>query len=82
VLVITDGEPSDVDVSDPRYFAEDARKAVQTLAHEGIDVFAIGLDGGGASYMTRIFGRRNFAIVDRVERLPEKLPQIYLRLTA
>jgi hypothetical protein len=82
LLVVTDGEPSDIDIKDKRYLVEDARKAVQGLAHRGIDVFCVGLDGGGESYLTRIFGRHNVLLIDRVTALPEKLPMLYLRLTA
>jgi len=82
LLVVTDGEPSDIDVGDRKYLVEDARKAVMALAHQGIDVFCVGLDAGGDSYLSRIFGRRNVLQIDRLERLPEKLPLLYLRLTA
>lgn len=81
ILVVTDGEPSDVDVADPKYLVEDARKAVQDLAHQGIDVFCVGLDSGGENYLPRIFGRRGFLLIDRVEALPEKLPMLYFRMT-
>ncbi len=82
VLVITDGEPSDIDMPDRRYLVEDARRAVQTLAGGGVDVFCVGLDSGGDSYLSRIFGRRNVVQIDRLERLPDRLPMLYLRLTA
>jgi len=82
LLIVTDGEPSDVDVADRRYLVEDARKAVALLSHEGIDVFCVGLDAGGDSYLSQIFGRRNVVQIDRLERLPEKLPMLYFRLTA
>ncbi len=82
VLLVTDGEPSDIDVEDQRYLVEDARKAVHDLAHQGIDVFCVGLEAGDSGYLTRIFGRRNFAQINRVGSLPEKLPLLYLRLTA
>jgi uncharacterized protein YegL len=81
VLVITDGEPSDVDVADRKYLVEDARKAVHELAHKGIDVFCVGLDSGGESYLPRIFGLRNHLMINRIEALPEKLPMLYFRLT-
>jgi nitric oxide reductase activation protein len=81
LLVITDGEPADIDVTDRKYLVEDARKAVQELGHDGIDVFCVGLDGGGDSYLTRIFGRRNAVQIDRIVGLPEKLPALYFRLT-
>lgn len=81
VLVITDGEPADIDVADKGYLVEDARKAVQELARQGIDVFCVGLDGGGESYLPRIFGLRNYLMISRLEALPEKLPMLYFRLT-
>ena len=82
LLIITDGEPSDIDVADRRYLVEDARRAVQALAHDGIDVFCVGLDGSGESYLRRIFGARNVLHVDRLENLPERLATLYVRLTA
>lgn len=82
VLVVTDGEPSDVDVSDRRYLIEDARKAVQELAHAGIDTFCVALDKAAEAYPERIFGRRNFMRIANLEALPERLPMLYFRLTA
>jgi len=80
LLIISDGEPSDVDVADRRYLVEDARHAVKSMARLGVDVFCVGLDAGGDNYLTRIFGRRNVLQIDRVERLPEKLSMLYFRL--
>ena len=81
VLIITDGEPSDIDVADKKYLVEDARKAVHELSHKGIDVFCVGLDSGGESYLPRIFGARNYLTINRIDALPEKLPMLYFRLT-
>ena len=81
LLIVTDGEPSDVDVPERRYLVEDARHAVLELSHQGVDVFCVGLDSGGDSYLTRIFGRRNVVQIDRVTDLPERLPMLYFRLT-
>lgn len=82
ILVLTDGEPADIDISDKYYLVEDARHAVHTLAHSGIDVFCVGLDSGGENYLTRIFGPRNFVLINKLESLPERLPMLYFRLTA
>ena len=81
LLIVTDGEPSDVDVPERRYLVEDARHAVHELGHEGVDVFCVGLDSGGDSYLTRIFGRRSVVQIDRVTDLPQRLPMLYFRLT-
>jgi len=80
LLLVSDGEPSDVDIADRRYLVEDARRAVLSLQHQGIDLFCVGLDAGGDSYLSRIFGRSNVIQLDRIERLPEKLPLLYFRL--
>lgn len=80
LLLISDGEPSDVDIADRRYLVEDARRAVMSLQHQRIDLFCVGLDAGSDSHLTRIFGRSNVVQLDRIERLPEKLPMLYFRL--
>ncbi len=82
LLVISDGEPSDIDVKDKKYLVEDARKVVRSVSRLGVDTFCVGLDAGGDNYLNRIFGRKNVTVIDRLERLPERLPMLYLRLTA
>lgn len=80
LLLVTDGEPSDIDCPDPRHLVEDARKAVQEMAGRGIDVVCVAL-GGDPGTHHHIFGRRNVLAVDRVERLPGLLPAVYAKLT-
>ena len=82
LLVISDGEPSDIDVKDKKYLVEDACKVVRSVSRLGIDTFCVGLDSGGDNYLNKIFGRRNVAVIDNLDRLPERLPMLYLRLTA
>ena len=82
LLVITDGEPSDVDVEDTKYLVEDARKVVRSASRLGIDTFCVGLEAGGENYLNGIFGKKNVAMIDKLNRLPERLPMLYLRLTA
>lgn len=82
LLVISDGEPSDVDAADRRYLVEDARRAVQAAAFKGIDVFCVGLNPASEPALFHIFGRRNVLQIDRIAQLPDKLPMLYFRLTA
>jgi hypothetical protein len=82
VLVLTDGAPHDVDVHDRQYLVFDARRAVGALARAGIATFCVSLDPGADACVTRIFGARNYLVLDHVRRLPEKLPLLYLRLTS
>jgi nitric oxide reductase NorD protein len=81
LLVITDGEPADVDVRDPQYLRHDTRKAVEEAARGGVLTYCMSLDPRADQYVSRIFGARNFMVVDKVERLPEKLPLLYAGLT-
>lgn len=81
ILLVTDGEPSDIDVHDSEYLAHDAKKAVQENRRQGIDTFCMSMDPSADRYVARIFGIRNYVVVDQLHRLPEKLPFLYLRLT-
>ena len=81
LLVLTDGEPADVDVKDERHLIEDARMAVRELESDGIYSYCINLDPKGDAYARDIFGS-HYSIIDNIERLPEKLPRIFLSLTA
>ncbi len=81
LLVITDGEPADIDVRDPQYLRHDAKKAVEEAAKHGVVTYCMSLDPRADQYVSRIFGARNYMIVDHVERLPERLPLLYAGLT-
>ncbi|MEQ8346006.1 MAG: VWA domain-containing protein [Sneathiellaceae bacterium] len=82
LVVVTDGEPSDIDQPDGRYLAEDARRAVHSLRGAGIDVFALGLDTGVTRAGREIFGRQHFLPIRDVADLPERLAMLYFRLLA
>ena len=81
LLVVTDGEPADNDVRDPQYLRFDAKKSVEELARNGINTYCLSLDPGADQYVSRIFGAKNYMVVDHVQRLPEKLPMLYMGLT-
>lgn len=80
VLVLTDGEPSDIDVADPAYLAADARHAVLDLKARGIDTFAVMLDPDEVGSPAAIFGKGGYVAVRRVEELPARLAALYFRL--
>ncbi len=81
LLVITDGEPADVDVRDPQYLRMDARRAVDVSRAQGIVSFCLSLDSHADPYVGRIFGSNGFRVLDAAERLPEVLPALYMGLT-
>jgi nitric oxide reductase NorD protein len=80
LLILTDGRPSDVDVSDERALSEDARQAVRELGQEGVFPYCISLDPRADEYVSDIFGR-SYTVIDNVQRLPEKLPELFMALT-
>jgi hypothetical protein len=81
VLLVTDGEPADIDERDPQYLRHDTRKAVEELATQGVHTYCLTLDPEADRYVARIFGENNYSIVDNVERLPERLPDVFAALT-
>ena len=81
VLLITDGEPADIDERDPQYLRHDTKKAVEDLAIQGVYTYCLTLDPDADRYVARIFGENNYSIVDHVERLPERLPAVFAALT-
>ncbi|NEU96568.1 VWA domain-containing protein [Bradyrhizobium uaiense] len=80
LLVLTDGEPSDVDVPDPQYLVEDARRAAQQLRRRGTDIFAFGIGEDRFPQLDRIFGERCALRVPRIEVLPQRVMQLYAEL--
>jgi len=81
LLVLTDGEPADIDERDPGYLRQDARKAVDDLRSRGVRPYCLTLDPSADRYVERIFGPTAYTIVDHVQRLPEKLPTLFAALT-
>ena len=80
LLILTDGQPHDIDVTDERLLIEDTHRAVQELDQQGIYTYCINLDAHADEYVRDCFGNR-FTVIDRVERLPEKLPRLFMSLT-
>ncbi|MEE9374970.1 MAG: VWA domain-containing protein, partial [Rhizobiaceae bacterium] len=81
LLIVTDGEPADIDERDPQYLRMDAKKAAQELQQTGVMSYCLTLDPEADRYVERIFGANNYTIIDQVERLPEKLPSLFASLT-
>ncbi|ADH90456.1 von Willebrand factor type A [Ancylobacter novellus DSM 506] len=79
ILVLTDGEPSDIDAASGDLVA-DARRVVLQLRGQGIDTFGVTLDPAGVGSGPAIFGKANAIPVRRVEDLPMRLSELYFRL--
>jgi uncharacterized protein YegL len=79
VIVLTDGEPSDID-ADTLDLVEDARRATVGLHAAGIDVYGVVLGGAGITSAARIFGRSRTMMIHRIDDLPGRLSELYFRL--
>ncbi len=82
ILLVTDGEPADIDERDPQHLRHDTKKAVEELYSNGVLTYCLTLDPHADSYVKRIFGESNYTIIDNVDRLPEKLPTLFASLTS
>ncbi|HLY96416.1 MAG TPA: VWA domain-containing protein [Sideroxyarcus sp.] len=80
MLILTDGQPSDIDTRDGELLIADARQAVKELDRQGIYSYCINLDPKADEYVADIFGRQ-YTIVDNVAQLPAKLPELFISLT-
>ncbi len=81
LLVVTDGEPADIDERDPQHLRFDSKKAVEELYSHGVLSYCLTLDRQADDYVKRIFGQNNYTIIDHIERLPEQLPLLFANLT-
>ncbi|MDQ6951891.1 MAG: hypothetical protein Q9M26_09535 [Mariprofundales bacterium] len=80
LLILTDGRPHDVDVKDPQHLIRDAHMAVRELDRDGIYTYCINLDPKADEYVADIFGGQ-YTVIDNIERLPERLPELFIALT-
>ncbi|MEZ5454300.1 MAG: nitric oxide reductase activation protein NorD [Thiothrix sp.] len=81
ILLVTDGEPADIDERDPQHLRFDAKKAVEELYTAGVLTYCLTLDPHADDYVKRIFGQNNYTVIDHVDRLPEQLPLLFASLT-
>ncbi|MDO8926926.1 MAG: VWA domain-containing protein [Sideroxyarcus sp.] len=80
MLILTDGQPADIDTKDGELLIADARQAVKELDRQGIYSYCINLDPKADEYVADIFGKQ-YTIVDNVAQLPVKLPELFISLT-
>ncbi|MBN2865107.1 MAG: VWA domain-containing protein [Thiotrichales bacterium] len=80
IMVISDGQPSDIDVFDEEYLIEDARVALREAEQNGCHAFCLSLDSTGQDYVGRIFKKGHYEVLGHPEKLPEILTKLYLKL--
>lgn len=81
LVLISDGKPLDDDYRGS-YATADTKMALREVKRSGIHPYCITVDREGEEYLKGMYGEVAYLVIDRVETLPAKLPQIYRRLTA
>jgi hypothetical protein len=82
LIILTDGRPYDHDYGDARYAREDVREALTEAKMQGITPFCITIDRESESELRDLYGDVGYTIIDDVMSLPERMPNIYRRLTS
>ena len=82
ILLISDGEPADIDELDPQYLRHDAQKAVEENNSRGVATFCLTLDKQADDYVSAIFGANRYSVVDDISRLPDRLSRVFAGLTS
>jgi nitric oxide reductase activation protein len=78
VLVLSDGQPHDIDVHDPRYLVEDARHAVRDAARRSVRMVCLTLaaDAQGAADARCIFGHGATLALKDIDSLPRAVQRL------
>jgi nitric oxide reductase activation protein len=82
LIILTDGRPFDHDYGDARYAREDVREALTEAKTSGITPFCITIDRESEAELKDLYGDVGYTIIDDVLSLPERMPNIYRRLTS
>ncbi len=82
LIVLSDGKPEDYDAYKGEYGIEDTRRALIEAKEKGFHPFCITIDREARSYLPHMYGAANYIAIDDVKKLPDKIPEIYRRLTA
>ncbi|MGC2236739.1 MAG: VWA domain-containing protein [Pyrinomonadaceae bacterium] len=82
LIILTDGRPYDHDYGDARYAREDVREALTEAKTNGITPFCITIDRESEYELKDLYGDVGYTIIDDVLSLPERMPNIYRRLTS
>jgi nitric oxide reductase activation protein len=83
LIHLSDGRP--LDCGCDHYFdhhaQDDTRAALREARAAGVHPFCVTVDPTGPAYLPRMYGDVAYAVIDRLDQLPERLVRIVRRLT-
>ena len=80
LVLLSDGKPLDDDYRGS-YATADTKMALREATRLGVHPYCITVDREGSEYLKGMYGEVAYMVIDQIETLPVKLPQIYRRLT-
>ena len=81
LITLSDGRPEDCDGYKGQYGIEDTRHALLEMQKTDIQAFCITIDKEAQEYLPYMYGAANYTVIDEVDKLPQKVTEIYRRLT-
>ena len=85
LFLISDGRPQDRGYSregvEKEYAVHDTRKALLEGKQKGIMPFCLTVDKAGHDYLKTMMGDMGYEILSDISMLPQRLPELYKRLT-
>ncbi|MFH1873100.1 MAG: hypothetical protein ABIK82_13295 [Pseudomonadota bacterium] len=82
LVTLSDGRPDDYgDEYRGRYGIEDTRRALLEAREKGIRSYCVTIDRHGADYLPQLYGPAHYAVIDDAKKLPQKIAEIYRKLT-
>ena len=80
LILISDGKPLDTDYTGS-YALQDTKMALREARIKGVHPYCITIDKETTRYVSEMYGEVRYTIIDNVLTLPNRLPQIYRKLT-
>ena len=81
LIALSDGRPDDIGGYRGPYGIEDTRMALIEMKNLGIHPYCITIDTDAREYLPHMFGKNDFTIISQVDKLPQRIADIYRRLT-
>jgi nitric oxide reductase NorD protein len=82
LVTLSDGRPDDHgDEYRGRYGIEDTRRALLEAREKGIRSYCVTIDRHGADYLPQLYGPAHYSVIDDARKLPQKIAEIYRKLT-
>ena len=81
LIVLTDGQPNDLDHYEGQHGIEDSHMAVREARRSGQTLHGVIINEDGQDWFARIFGRGGFSLPPNPAGLTRALPDIYRQLT-